>query len=334
MAISFEEAVAAQAAGDFATAEQGYLAHPTSLNALYNLATLYRRTDRLAQAEAAYRVILGQYPDMAATRRSLGMCLLAQRRYAEAWPLYEARRTIQGGGEPIASCPEWQGEPLAGRRLVVVMEQGLGDQIMFSRYLPVLQAEGAEVVAACDPRTLARLFERSGFATAPFLRPGSRLPAADYWVFMCSVPLRLGRPDPAPAVYLSGQGGGQGIGVVTRGNPTHQNDAHRSLGEAEAAALLALGRDLSPAATGALDFLETAEIIAGLNLVITVDTSVAHLAASMGKPCWVLLPRVSLDWRWNDGERSDWYPGVRLFRQAAPHSWPAVIDRVRDALDG
>ena len=80
------------------------------------------------------------------------MCLLALRRYAEAWPLYEARREIQGTLDPDVDYPEWGGEPLAGRRIVVVAEQGLGDQLMFGRHLRILEAQGAEVVAACDPR--------------------------------------------------------------------------------------------------------------------------------------------------------------------------------------
>lgn len=334
MAITFEEAVAAQAAGDFATAERGYLEFPTSRNAVYNLATLYRNTGRLEEAVARYRLVVSQFPGMPNARRCLGVCLLALRRYAEAWPLYEARREEPGAVVPLADFPEWAGEQLAGQRIVVVPEQGLGDQLMFARYVRQLQARGADVVVACDPRSLARLFECCGFATFPYWRGDQKLPAADYWAIGNSLPLKLGQSEPAPATYigLTEPSAGGGVGVVTAGNPAHYNDRNRSLGPRDAEALLALGRDLSPAATGARDFLETADIVAGLDLVITVDTSVAHLAGAMGKPCWVLLPAHGLDWRWNDGVRSDWYPDARLFRQANPGDWAGVIASVKAAL--
>src|SRR5579862_3666638 len=95
MDMTFEEAVAAHHAGDFAAAERGYLGFPTSRNAIHNLATLYRNTGRLDEAEALYRLILSQYPDTPAATRALAVILLAQRRYAEGWPLYEARRRIE-----------------------------------------------------------------------------------------------------------------------------------------------------------------------------------------------------------------------------------------------
>lgn len=331
--ITFEEAVAAYHAGDFVTAERGYLGFPTSRNAIHNLATLYRNTGRLEEAMAAYRLILSQYPDTPNARRGLAVCLLALRRYAEAWPLYEARRQEADAVKPVASYPEWSGEPIAGRRIVVVPEQGFGDQLMFARYVRILGERGAEVVVACDPRALGRLFERCGLATFPHLEPGQALPEADYWVIGNSLPQKLGLGAPPDPIYIGAAGpGGGGAGVVTAGNPGHYNDRHRSLGGEDAAALLALGRDLSPAATGVRDFLDTAEIIAGLDLVITVDTSVAHLAGGMGKPTWVLLPAVGMDWRWNDGVSSDWYPAARLFRQATPGDWASVLAAVEAAL--
>jgi hypothetical protein len=337
MGMSFEAAAAAHLAGDFATAERGYLAFPTSRNALYNLARLYRETGRLEAAERAFGLIVAQHPGFALARRGLAMTLLAQRRYAEAWPHYEARREVLGLLPPVAGYPEWQGEPLAGRRIVVLAEQGFGDQLMFARFLPLLSAQGAEVEVACDPRGLARLFEAAGYATQPYLAPGQPLRPADYWIYACSLPLRLGVAEPPAADWLRLGGGqdagmGAGTGVVARGNPDHQNDANRSLPPDLAAELTALGRDLAPATTGARDFLETAQIVAGLERVIAVDTAVAHLAAALGKPCWVLLPRIGLDWRWNDAVRSDWYPRARLFRQATPGDWGGVLAQVRAAL--
>ena len=333
MGISFEDAVAAHEAGDFEIAERGYLQFLNSRNAINNLGMVYRAQARFAEAEAQFRLIVEHYPDLPEPKLALATCLLGQRRYAEAGPLYEMRRAVLGHPDPVAGYPEWRGEPLAGRKIVVVPEQGFGDQIMFGRCLPLLRAAGAEVVFACNPRHVARLFERAGFATWPYMRPDQALPTADYWVFVNSLPWRLGLDQPAPAEFLGDwPGGGGGIGVNTNGNPAQQNDRNRSMTPEAGAQLRTLGRDLSPLTTGALDFLETAEIIVGLDLVITVDTSVAHLAASMGKPCWVLLTARGMCWRYNDGVKSDWYPKARLFRQSTAGDWSGVLDRVKAAL--
>jgi ADP-heptose:LPS heptosyltransferase len=125
------------------------------------------------------------------------------------------------------------------------------------------------------------------------------------------------------------------VGLVTRGSPTHRNDAHRSLPDALAAELRAApgAVSLHPEDSGARDLQETAEIIAGLDLVVTVDTAVAHLAGSLGKPTWVLLPAHGCDWRWlRDRLDSPWYPSVRLYRQAAPGGWSEVVAAVRRDL--
>ncbi|HEY3951727.1 hypothetical protein [Phenylobacterium sp.] len=328
MAISFEAAAAAHQAGDLETAERGYRAFPNARNAIYNLARIYRDTDRLAEAEAAFRRLLKHDADFALARRGLAMTLLAQRREMEAWPYYEARREILGLKPPPLDIPEWQGEPMAGKTLLVLGEQGLGDQLMFARFAAILRDQGVRVVMAGDPR-LRPLFDAAGFVVPP-------QPSADAWAHACSLPLRMGLEGVAGerAAYLRGLGGpgGGGVGVMARGNPEQHNDQNRSMDAASAQALTALGRDLSPEATGAKDMAETAGIIAGLDLVVSVCTSVAHLALAMGKPCWLLGARTGLDWRWNDGLRSDWYPAVRIFRQDRPREWGPVLERVRAEL--
>jgi hypothetical protein len=270
-----------------------------------------------------------------ASRRQAAFDLLRVGRYEEGWRLYESRRDVPGLGMPThagAAYPEWLGEDLKGKRLAVCAEQGFGDQLMFGRYLSRLRERGAEVMILCDPRAVARTFEAAGYLTRPLFndRP---LPQADCWTFFGSLPYRLGLGPPPQAEYLSfALSSGGGVGVMTAGNPLHPNDAHRSLSPDQAAELLRLGRDLSPASTGALDFLDTAEIVAALDLVITVDSAVAHLAGAMGKACWVLLPWKGLDWRWADGIRSPWYPSMRLFRQPKPGDWRSVLEAVRTAF--
>jgi ADP-heptose:LPS heptosyltransferase len=118
---------------------------------------------------------------------------------------------------------------------------------------------------------------------------------------------------------------------MAAGNPRHVADRERSLFGADAEGLLALGRDLDPGATGARDFAETAEIIRNLDLVISVDTAVAHLAGAMGRPVWLLLAH-DPDWRWGySGETTGWYPSMRLFRQSRPGDWSNVLESVRSS---
>jgi hypothetical protein len=173
------------------------------------------------------------------------------------------------------------------------------------------------------------------------LQTGVKHTAPDFWTTMGALP-GLARLTPAagatPPYLRSGPSttpAGGGIGVMTRGNPDHLNDRHRSLPEPVGARLRDLpgAVSLHPDDTGLSDMAETARLIAGLDLVISVDTSVAHLAGALGKPVWVLLARVGLDWRWGiERSDSDWYPSARLFRQARIGDWTSVIDEVLDAL--
>ena len=260
--------------------------------------------------------------------------LLRTRRYAEAWPLYRSRRWA--GYDMLrttANYPEWSGQDLAGKHIAVVAEQGFGDQIMFGRWLPELVRRGAQVTAVVNPLFLSRLFETMGIATRPSFtdRP---LPAADFWAYFGDLPHYMDAPAPVEACYLPiPTTSGGGVGVMTSGSPTHANDANRSLPASAAARLREMGRDLSPVATGAADFLETAEIVATLDRVITVDTALAHLAGALGKRTCVLLPQEGMDWRWNDGVQSDWYPSFRLFRQQGG-DWHTALDEVEAMMSG
>ena len=280
-------------------------------------------------------------PATAAERARRGLQLLAEGRYAEGWPLYEARFEVgrDGMAKPLLPYPEWRGEEVAGKEFLIWPEQGLGDQIQFARFAPILAARGARVTLIClSP--LQRLLSQFEDIEVLAAAGGVAFRDPDYWTMSGSLPRWMGvtletiPQTPyltAPATPLLPVAGPR-IGIVTHGSPAHSNDANRSLDLSSEQRLLALvpgARSLDPRSTGAKDFADTAGIIAGLDLVISVDTSVAHLAGAMGKPCWLMLPAVNTDWRWLKG-RSDspWYPSLRLLRQTRAHDWSGVIDTI------
>lgn len=294
-----------------------------SIQAIGRRAGELARAGRDAEAEALCLEILKLDPGNAAARYALGISRLARGDYAAGWPLYEARTELKGSpGRPRLSFPEWQGEPVSS--LLILPEQGLGDMIQFARYAPLLVARGVRVTLGCHP-PLSRLFAPLGAEILPIDGQVSLAPH-DAWVLIGSLPRLVGTIPGEP--YIPGASAGLGVGVVAQGNPRHPGDAERSLCGRDAERLLAMGRDLSPAATGARDLEDTAQIIRGLAEVIAVDTSVAHLAGAMGKPVTLLLPHRS-DWRWGrEGERSVWYPSMRLIRQRRPGEWREVLDRL------
>ncbi len=331
----WEMALAAQKAGRTAEAERLYRAlqatRPTSPTGL-NLGLMLEDQSRWADAEACYREVLKAAPDDPVMQRQLAFLLLRLGRYAEGWPYYEARMIKDGQNrKPALSFPEWQGEPVGS--LLIWHEQGLGDQIQYARYVAPLMARGIRVTLMCAP-ALKRLFQPLGCAVIA-AEGAIQIPTHDAWVLSASLPWRMGTTLETipPAPYLPGWVGGTGIGLVTRGAPTHPDDHNRSIADPQAAGLrslpgvLALDRE----ATGADDMQDTAEIVRGLESVITVDTALAHLAGAMGKPCWLLLPYKG-DWRWLTARAdSPWYPSIRIFRQPTPGDWASVVAQVCEA---
>ncbi|WP_312552796.1 tetratricopeptide repeat protein [Massilia sp.] len=357
-------------------------ARPSYAKTLNNLGTLLQRQERMEAAEEAYRAAAAADANYPEARWNLGFLLLGQGRLEEGWPWMEARYD-PALARPIAvaprlACPQWRGEELAGRAIVVWPEQGFGDQVQFVRYLPLLKAAGArQVTLVCHDPLLPLLRNAPGADRVLAASEVARLGPHDYWVFMLSLPMHFrttlatvpaGIPylsvDPVRAgcwrARLAGGAEEEGrlrVGLVWRGFGGHVNDAHRSLpGLASLAPLwsvpgvsfvsLQRGMDGEPVeADGSralldigaeiADFADTAAIVEALDLVICVDTAVAHVAGALGKPCWVLLPAVHPDWRWLRG-RSDspWYPGVmRLYRQQHPGDWDHVVRAVAADLN-
>ena len=350
---------------------------PDYAEASYNLGRLLTQMSRATEAEAAYRHALAIRPDYPDARWNLGLLLLYLGRWSEGWPLYEIRyhkdRKQPVAYVPSLSCPQWRGESLHGKSLLIWPEQGFGDAIQFVRYLPLLKAQGAaRVTLVCEP-ALRVLFQSVAGADAVVSQQEAQDGSAyDFWTLLLSIPLHLKatlESIPSSLPYLSAPTDrlaawkprlpqtGVRVGLVWKGNAGHNNDRNRSLpnlavlaplwqvpsvnfvslqigqGEAEAAAvsttqpMLHLGPNIE-------DFADSAAIVAQLDLVISVDTALAHLAAALGKPCWVLLPRIGTDWRWLDA-RSDspWYPKVvRLFRQQEWADWSGVVDEVAASL--
>jgi ADP-heptose:LPS heptosyltransferase/Tfp pilus assembly protein PilF len=317
-------------------------AYPGSLEAQHNLGLLLFQLGRLEEAEAEIGKALKIEPERAEVRYALGIIRLANRRYRDGWPLYQARFGVAEFNIRLPTgfpFPHWEGEALAGKRIVVFPEQGYGDQIQFARFLPLLQARGAEVVLLARP-ALERLFRDSFPGVLVVAASGAAsFPDPDFWTMSSDLALYLDATvETLPAApYLVASAKPQDerfrIGLKLTGNPHFRNDAFRTLPEEFAARLRAHlpGEliDLEPAASGAQDFAETGAIVAGLDHVVSVDTSVAHLAGALGTSTAVLLSGFATDWRWmRNRDDSPWYPSARLFRTGVDSDWGAAVDAV------
>jgi tetratricopeptide (TPR) repeat protein len=342
---------------------------PSFAEAHHNHGIVLFERGELAAAIESYRQAIALRPDQPAARHSLGMALLACGEFAEGWRELEWRwQTPQmAPARREFSQPQWRGEPAEGRTLLIHAEQGFGDTLQFCRYVARAVAQGWRVHLEV-PAPLVRLLRGLPGITS-VLATGDALPVFDRHCPMMSLPLAFGttlQTIPAARFYLRADpglraawrarlgSGGRHVGLVWAGNPRPDMpvaaavDRRRSMRWDQVAPLLSLTgitfcslqKDATaPADSGLVDvmgemadFADTAALIEHLDLVIAVDTAVAHLAAAMGKPVW-LLDRFDACWRWLRGRTdSPWYPSLRIFRQPAPGAWEVVVAEVREAL--
>jgi Flp pilus assembly protein TadD len=343
---------------------------PDHAGAWSNLGRALQATGDLPGAIAALRRGLAISPDAPPLHWNLGLALLLQGDYAEGWREYEwrLRATEFAQSFPSYPGPAWRGEDPAGRTLLVTAEQGLGDAIQFLRFARPLAARGARVVAMVPPALRALAATAPGIAAAH--ATGEPLPAYDMQVSLMSLPERLGvardvatalpylHADPvlvrdAAARVAREAGDALKVGIAWSGAPGNTLNARRSLPLAALAPLFdapnvrlfSLKREgelFVPSDADRLDrlvqlplrndFDGLAALVASLDLVVSVDTSLAHLAGALGKPVWVLLARVP-DWRWGlQGTDSPWYPTARLFRQQVAGDWSEPVRKLAAAI--
>ena len=332
-------------------------AHSNLGNALVDLG-------KIDEAIASYQQAILINSNIPEVHVNLAISLLLRGDYAAGWPEYEWR-----WGPPTdrgAKQKYWSGEVLDGRTILIRAEQGLGDTLQFVRYIPLLKERGGKIVVECQAELIPLL--RQLPAVDEWIPRGHSLPTFDFYRPLLSLPMMFNTSvetippqnpplePPADRVEdwrsrLTGHASKFKVGLAWAGRPEHKNDRNRSIAKSLLSELVALktvqffSLQKGPANDDAAelqlvdfsddlhDFADTAALISLLDLVICVDTSVAHLAGAMGKAVWLLLP-FAPDWRWMlDRVDSRWYPTMRLFRQNQRGDWAQVIHRVAVELE-
>ncbi|HOW64078.1 MAG TPA: tetratricopeptide repeat-containing glycosyltransferase family protein [Candidatus Paceibacterota bacterium] len=348
------------------------LAHrePRNANAQGNLGIVLRDQGRIDEALVHWKHAVGLAPENPEAHWNLAYGLLAKGEYARGWKEFEWRLKTEGNGlrQRLLTQPRWTGEADSSLTLLVHTEQGAGDSIQFARYIPLAAQRVKRLMLGC-PRELSRLFD-SLEGVHCLVVEGDPLPHFDCHVPLLSLPGVFETTlssIPWPGCYLKPSGSHTNmrlprlsrsllrVGIVWSGNSRHANDRNRSTHLRDWLPLLSLpgttfyslqvGPQTSEMARLASetkmiplhpwigDFADTAHWIEQLDLVISVDTAVAHLAGAMNKRTWVMLP-FSPDWRWLlDRQDSPWYPSLRLFRQPSLGDWTSVLTDIRGELE-
>jgi len=331
-----------------------------------NLGLALQDTGRMDEALASFRRASTLDPGYPMAVACEGLLHLLRGNLAAGWDKYEARWKIGDLPPRDFAAPQWRGEALDGKTILLHAEQGFGDTIQFLRYLPLVAARGGNIILEIQKPLVALVTPSAGVT---IVARGDPLPPFDLHCPLLSLPLAFAttlQNIPASMPYLAAADErvahwrarlagepGLKVGIAWAGSPIHRNDRHRSIPIEKFKPLLELagarffswqvGARAADLATvepvpvtdlaGELtDFGETAAAVANLDLIISADTALVHLAGALNKPVWTMLP-FAPDWRWLTA-RSDspWYPSMRLFRQAKVGDWDGVIAAVLQAL--
>jgi len=341
---------------------------PRYAEARSNLGIVLEEQGRFAEALAAFNEALQMDPNYADAHLNRALLQLLLGNFAAGWRefdwLWKASVAPQ---QRTFVEPRWQGEPITEQTILLHAEQGLGDTIQFARYVPLLAAAGATVILEVQPELKPVFANVAGVASCH--SRGEPLPPYDLYCPLGSLPFAFKTElssVPADIPYLNADEAhiakwrpaleilpGKRVALAWAGHVRHANDRNRSIDlrlletlfSLDGVSLVSIQRELRDGDAQLLhrnaipdlgprlaDMADTAAVLANVDLVISVDTSVVHLGGAMGREVWALLP-FTPDWRWTlEGEHSPWYPRTRLFRQSAPAQWKDVIEAVRDAL--
>jgi tetratricopeptide (TPR) repeat protein len=346
---------------------------PDFAEAYNNLGLLLRAQGQHAEAVENYEKAIQLKPDYANAHWNYSLALLSNGRFAQGWKEYEWRRKANLGAILDSQRQEpssWDGSPFVGKRLLIRYEQGMGDNLQFVRYVPMVKARGGMVIFETLRPLLGLLQGFDGIdelvESAPDGKPTVEF---DLDMFILDLPKIFGttvETIPAEVPYLYADqtkveywcnrlaGDDFKVGIVWAGSARHTNDPNRScalehfaaLGRIDGVRLYGLQKGQGAAQVDDVagqmeivnlgeqfeDFTDTAAVVENLDLVVSVDTAVLHLAGAMGKEVWALLP-FDTDWRWMlDRKDSPWYPTMRLFRQKKPGDWDNVFSRVANEM--
>ena len=344
--------------------------NPQLATAYNNRGNVFRTQKRFAEAQHDYQRAIKLDPNLAEAHYNFAQLALLTGDLLAGWPEYEWRSLIEEAAAANvrrSPHPTWSGESLQGKTILLHAEQGLGDTIQFCRYVPMVASLGARVVLQIQPALSGLLKDLKGVDHLTIA--GAPVPNADYQCSLLSLPMAFKTkletiPNAVPYLHsdpnkvarwreiLSGHKRPR-VGLAWSGNPLNRNDRDRSLALSHLidhlpdqldyiclqkyvsdadVSLMNSSKKFIDVESHNVDFTDTAALIETLDLVISVDTSLAHLSGSLGKTTWILLPFLP-DWRWM-AERSDspWYPSATLYRQPAAGEWLTVMKTVRTDL--